>query len=951
MAEKISKIVLDDSGYLPRLKGIGNTWVEVAQNEADALAASKTGMAERVEGLDVLDKAFVSTINRVKQVKAADEAHAKTVERSSKITTTYNKIVAKVSDTFKGWISSAKKAKKTEEEIAAIKLKNRQIYEDSVDALKEEIDQTTILGTNVGQLGRTIKAAMTVGKAWIAQLGITKIALMATGVGAFVVVLGSLISFLKGTVEGQDFVNRKLAAAKAIFASVKDVAIGMGKAIFDAISNPIQAIRSFGKGIVDFIVNPAQKARDMWNSLKNAVRGVVEDASADAVAAEALARREQILRDKLRGQEVEAAKIRTEAEKYKAVMDDVSKTLAEREDAAKKFHAAEIQLMNDQLALAQENLDIIRAKNALATSGNEDLDAERDAELALLNLQRESLGIQREGITKISGLRKEAHDKALAEQKARDDEAKRIYEERITELENLKSQYQGFSQTILDAILELDLAEASPLEELRIKEAETMKRFAKMREEFKTTSKAALLAGLVTQDEVDLQLEYIDRLEKAAKDKFAEERDTFKVDIDKLPVKVGQVDLEIDGIDIPEIDPAAFEPLERTFAEGMQTALDNAAEALNTEKFQVIQNGFADITSLFVSGIDSQIAKIDELIAAQDENISELEDQIDREKSAKDDNLAHSLEVIQEQLDKEKANREKAIKQRQALEQKAAKAQLINDIVQQSSSLITASANIFKAMSSIPVVGVPLAIALIATMFGAFAKAKIDAAKAAKLYKGTTQIDRHIKTNVGPKSDLYGQGYALVDPDTGEDMKVRLSGREGLVRESVAQGPNRDFIDELNTNDKWRTKDIRKAIAAGEAAQLKKERRSMIRKAVRTVQKAPQLANSAVRHALVHNAITIDPGAVYKAQPADIHRIIEESKRSIELTKRTVHQADKAVTSYIQAEQAAAAAETQPVQEVQTAPGKSGVIFRQYLTGEPTHVVTIEDGIRDIRDV
>lgn len=821
--ENISKLILDDSGYLPKLQTIKNEWYATAEAEQKATQISTDAIEKRVEGLDVIDKKFVRNAATIKQSKTAEEAHAKAIKQSTKSTTTYDKTITKITGTVSGWITKLKGAKKSEQELAAVKAKNKAIYAESVAGLKEQIGQTTLLGTNMGQLGTTIKAAIAVGRAWIATLGLTKIALIATGIGAFVVILGSLIAYLKNTVEGQDFLNRKMAAAGAVIASLKDVAISMGKAIFDAVSNPLQAIKNFGKGVTEFIQNPAKKALEMWNKLKGEVRAIAEDAANDASAAEALARREQILRDDLRGQEIQAAKVRAEAEKLRAVGADVNKGLKERTAALEEANTKEILLMAEQMRLSQENLDIIREKNALATSGNEDLDAEKDAEVALVDLRKTSLAKQRALTTQLAGIRKQAHQAFLANQKAEDDAQQKAFEQRKQQLLELKGDYAALAQSLMDNVFGIEFDQASPIEKVRIREAKALDEIAKTRENFNAVSKKALLEGLVTQEDVDKQLANLDIIEAVTKQKFGQEKELIE-----LPVKA-IAKLDIKKIDVPKADASGIadrigkafsEPLKKSFREGVQDALDGAVGFFeeNKEQFEAFKGFFNDLTSLFTSGIDSQIAKIDELVAKQDEKISELEDQIEQEEEAVEAGLSNNLTSLQTQLDEENAKREESLAQKQALEKKAAKAQLVNDLVQQSSSLITASAGIFKAMSSIPFVGVPLAIGFIATMFAAFAKSKIDASKAAKLYKGTGRIDEHFKTKtyVGSKSDLYGNGYAVTDADTGEDMGVRISGKEPLINEAVGQGVNRSFFESLNDNPaKWQNFDISKALAAG----------------------------------------------------------------------------------------------------------------------------------------
>jgi hypothetical protein len=81
----------------------------------------------------------------------------------------------------------------------------------------------------------------------------------------------------------------------------------------------------------------------------------------------------------------------------------------------------------------------------------------------------------------------------------------------------------------------------------------------------------------------------------------------------------------------------------------------------------------------------------------------------------------------QKELDLARRNQQKAIEE----QRRAQQAKEAIDTATQVSSLITATANIWSSMSSIPVVGVGLAIASIALMWGSFAASKIMAHQAA----------------------------------------------------------------------------------------------------------------------------------------------------------------------------------------------------------------------------
>jgi hypothetical protein len=88
------------------------------------------------------------------------------------------------------------------------------------------------------------------------------------------------------------------------------------------------------------------------------------------------------------------------------------------------------------------------------------------------------------------------------------------------------------------------------------------------------------------------------------------------------------------------------------------------------------------------------------------------------------------VEAIQAEIDEKKKAREEEVKQAEELQRKQIamqKLQLVIDTAAQASNLITASAKIFNSLAAIPFVGVPLAIATIALMTGAFVTAKVKA--------------------------------------------------------------------------------------------------------------------------------------------------------------------------------------------------------------------------------
>ena len=133
----------------------------------------------------------------------------------------------------------------------------------------------------------------------------------------------------------------------------------------------------------------------------------------------------------------------------------------------------------------------------------------------------------------------------------------------------------------------------------------------------------------------------------------------------------------------------------------------------------------------------------------------------------------------QKELQELKALRAKAL----ADEEKAIKAQRAVDTLSQVSSLVTASAKIFKSLAEAGPIGVAIAVATIASMFASFALFKVKASQATKFAKGGWTGD-------GSQRD-----------ETGERVAGTVHEREFVVRKGPAHR-FRDVLEAINREDK-----------------------------------------------------------------------------------------------------------------------------------------------------
>lgn len=146
---------------------------------------------------------------------------------------------------------------------------------------------------------------------------------------------------------------------------------------------------------------------------------------------------------------------------------------------------------------------------------------------------------------------------------------------------------------------------------------------------------------------------------------------------------------------------------------------DNAIGAFD-KVFDAIKD---NISSLIDSWNEAAQAAVD----AADKQVEAAKSVLDAELEARNNGYANSVVTAQKELALARKKREEAIKEKE----KAQKAQLAIDTVTQTSSLITATAQLWSAVGGVPIIGPALALAAIATMWGSFAAAKIKAAQVA----------------------------------------------------------------------------------------------------------------------------------------------------------------------------------------------------------------------------
>ncbi len=197
--------------------------------------------------------------------------------------------------------------------------------------------------------------------------------------------------------------------------------------------------------------------------------------------------------------------------------------------------------------------------------------------------------------------------------------------------------------------------------------------------------------------------------------------DWSKVQIDEAKQMIANIETELNKL------PRKFDEILADIGEyGIggtilkRLGFDNdAIDAFGTV-FDAIKD---NISSLIDSWNEAAQAAVD----AADKQVEAAKSVLDAELEARNNGYANSVVTAQKELALSRKKREEAIKEKE----KAQKAQLAIDTITQTSSLITATAQLWSSVGGVPIIGPALALAAIATMWGSFAAAKIKAAQVA----------------------------------------------------------------------------------------------------------------------------------------------------------------------------------------------------------------------------
>ena len=198
---------------------------------------------------------------------------------------------------------------------------------------------------------------------------------------------------------------------------------------------------------------------------------------------------------------------------------------------------------------------------------------------------------------------------------------------------------------------------------------------------------------------------------------------------------------------------------------------------------KTLDETFSKIGESISSYADSWVESTDRIVEQLNRQVDETQSALDQEIELMAAGYANNVTLKRKELEELKKQRTQALKDQET----AQRAQVALDTVTQISSMITASAQLFKALSAIPVVGIPLAITLIGTMFSAFMAAKAMAMK-------TAGVAKYEKGGwIGGRR--HSEGGTPIEAEKGEYMINRKS---AIKYKSLIEAVNDDNKIELN---------------------------------------------------------------------------------------------------------------------------------------------------------
>lgn len=684
--------------------------------------------------------------------RAVENAIENLIDRTSDLDRSIRDVNRTQQDTFDEMADSVDRAAKGIQEAGrkqgryqAQAEKTRRTQSRLNDAMRDSIRDVRIFGTSIGEVTDGLRDKADLLKTVTTSMGgatratkAFRVALISTGIGAIVVALGSLVTFLTRTQRGIDAVNKVLAGTRAAFDTVIDRASTAGEAL------------------VNLFLGRFRKAAQGFG---DTLDGLGEEIQNEVAAAIELEGARQRLTDQQRELNVEFANARARIEENRLAAENENLTFAERRRLLQEAIQLEQEFGDRRIKLAEENLRIIRQQNALSESTRADLEREAEAQIALAEIRQDVAGKQQADFAQVQQLLRE--------------------EQQL--IRELREEYNGLLDDLETRARDLRIGQLLGVDRLEAERELALQEINRFRQ---SVIDAAARAGQ------DLPATFEDDVRELIGGVQLE----FRKGIDKLRENDTTVDplsvIGFDGTDFTQAGSDAIDSLEAGLSDSISRLSnlgDRIAAALGLDQvgLQALQGTLGTALDSTLDGIaslnDAAISQQDEFISILEERVSATEAALQRELRLQEQGYANDVDALRQKLNAENEELEAAQNKRVELERKQARQQLAIDSALQASQLTLAIAKLLSSSAGLGPFGfIAAAAAGSAFIFSTIARARAQAQEASQ--------PPEFREGGMIEGMSHMQGGRIIEAEGGEFV----------VRRGPAQ-QHRSFLEALNT--------------------------------------------------------------------------------------------------------------------------------------------------------
>lgn len=481
------------------------------------------------------------------------------------------------------------------------------------------------------------------------------------------------------------------------------------------------AKEAFAEEIKNYELN-----RDMWNEAQEYLntQRTIEQGYKDMAAAGADAFSRTFAANKI---EEAKARLATYSDEVKSFADTVKQYNLASNDEIAAFVDAQERYFQSQNALYNENKRVVNSLNSLRAQRAKE--TQKTSAVVVQSVKEEKTAVEdlAKAQAEEEAKRKQAEQAEIARQKA-------LLQAKIQSVQLEIAVTEEGTQEMLDLrIKALEAQKAAEVYENSTKDEEMQQ--DRLAIEAKYDKQIADLRVKYSNEWAQQALDDFNALKEAefeGEERNERERTVFRLEMERERLRK--------ILELNQLNGQALTDLQR---QTLQQQLDNIDKVIKSTPY----NNLYEVLGLSISKekqdaikttISTTVGYLQDIINAYeqtaaaakrsaDERVSAAQKALDAEIEARNQGYASNVEGARRELALAQQSQEEALRE----QQKYAKAMELLNTAEQASSLITASANIWKAFSGIPVVGPGLAAAAIATMFVSFAASKVLAFSAA----------------------------------------------------------------------------------------------------------------------------------------------------------------------------------------------------------------------------